>query len=192
MSCTEHCSVCDELRAATLAIVGNEGIDVLTTDRLCHAVLLSPDEVRLHYMSAASCLYDTYDEIAWSIYQDFAAAFSSKLRWSDALRCAAHRLLTRMAERPSEARFCFIEVLRGDHELLRRRDASRRRLIGLFMREFARRHESPELFGMQFEMLIGASFQTIAASVLRGGPARLPELGPELDSRASVFAPVAA
>jgi len=153
---------------------------------------LSPDEVRAHYATVESCLHDTYDEVARSIYEDFAEAFAAEQGWRDGLRLGANTLLRRMAAKPDEARFCFVEVLGGDHELLRRRDASRRRLIALFMGELRRECDKPELFAMQLELLIGSTFQTIAASIAHGEPAHLPALEPEIESRAYVFAPVAA
>ena len=145
-----------------------------------------------HYQTVQSCLHDTYDHVARSVYQEFAAAFAAEQGWEDALRLAAGTLLRRMAARPDEARFCFIEVLRGDHELLRRRDASRRRLIALLVQELGRECEQPQHFALQLELLIGSSFQTIATSIAHGEVAHLPALQPELESRAYVFAPLAA
>ncbi len=127
-----------------------------------------------------------------SIYDDFVAAFAAESDYRDALRLARDTLLERMTARPNEARFCFVEVLRGDHELLRRRDASRRRLVALLMDELARRCDQSELLRMQVELLVGAGFQAISAAVEEGDVAELAELGPELESRALVFAPVPA
>jgi hypothetical protein len=145
-----------------------------------------------HYATARSCLYATYEEVSRSIYEDFAAAFAAEPSWSDALRRATETLLRRMARRPHEARFCFVEVLRGDHELLRRRDTNRRRLLSLFTREHEIRRGHAEASEMQLEMLIGASFQTIAGCIADGDISALSALGPELESRALVFAAVAA
>jgi hypothetical protein len=190
--CKEDCAVCAALRAAALRIAGGEGIEALTTERLCLEAGLSDGPTLPHYATARSCLYETYEYVSRSIYQDFAAAFAAEPSWSDALRRATETLLRRMAARPHEARFCFLEVLRGDHELLRRRDTNRRRLLSLFTREHAIRRGHTEVSEMQLEMLIGASFQTIAAYVASGNSTALPRLGPELESRASVFAAVAA
>jgi AcrR family transcriptional regulator len=191
-SCQEQCPICAQLRAATLAIVAEDGLEALTSARLAHEAGVSPEKLHAHYQTVQSCLHDTYEQVARSIYQDFAAAFAAEQGWTDALRLAASTLLRRMAARPDEARFCFIEVLRGDHELLRRRDASRRRLIALLVQQLGRECAQPELFATQLELLIGSSFQTIAASIAHREPAHLPALEPELESRAYVFAPAAA
>ena len=191
-SCNEQCPTCAQLRAATLAIVAADGIDALTGARLCRQAGLPLEVLGAHYQTVQRCLHDTYDHVARSVYQEFAAAFAAEQGWEDALRLAAGTLLRRMAARPDEARLCFIEVLRGDHELLRRRDASRRRLIALLVQELGRECEQPQHFALQLELLIGSSFQTIAASIAHREPAHLPALEPELESRAYVFAPLAA
>jgi hypothetical protein len=190
--CKEDCAVCAALRAAALRLAGAEGIEALTIERLWLEAGLSNGPTLPHYVSARSCLYDTYDYVSSSVYKDFAAAFAAEPDWSAALRLATETLLGRMAARPDEARFCFVEVLRGDHELLRRRDTNRRRLLSLFTREHALRRGHAAASEMQLEMLIGSSFQTIAACVAGGDFSALSALGPELESRASVFAAVAA
>lgn len=138
------------------------------------------------------CLCDIYDEVALSVYHDFAAAFAAARGWRDALRTAAVTLLRRMASRPAEARLCFAEIPRGDHELLRRRVASRGRLVHLFVRELGKRRDDAEAVQMQLELLIGASFHAIAAAVAKDRVADLEALAPELEARACVFEPVAA
>jgi hypothetical protein len=175
-----------------LAIVGEDGIDGLSVERLAAWSGLSPEQLVAHYPTSPACLYDTYEEVALSIYRDFEWAFGATQGWRNALRLAASTLLQRMANAPAEARLCFAEILQGDYELLRRREASRRRLVELFVSELGRRREDPELFRMQLELLIGAAFQTIAASVADDGTAQLEGLSSELESRAFVFEPVAA
>ena len=114
---------------------------------------------------------------------------SPELGWYDALRAGGVALLRRLSARPAEARLCFAEILHGDYELLRRRQASRRRWLGLFVRELGRRREQPELVAVQLELLIGACFQTIAAGVADHQLGELERLFPELESRAFVFEP---
>lgn len=173
-------------------IVGEDGIDALTVERLASESGLIPERVVEHYRTATECLYDTYEEVAASIYEDFAAAFAAVSGWRDALRRVSVTLLSRMAAHPAEARLCFAEILQGDYELLRRREASRRRLVQLFVTELGKRRDEPELFEMQLELLIGAGFQAIAAAVAEDRVAELESLASELESRAFVFEPVAA
>lgn len=191
-SCHQECPVCTQLRAAALLIVDKHGLDGLTLERLCVNAGVAPTEFGAHYESASACLYDAYEEVAGSIYDDFAAAFAAETRWRQALRLASHTLLQRLAAHPAEAKLCFVEILHGDHELLRRRDASRRRLVDLFVSELGRRRENPEQFRVQLELLIGAAFQAIAQAVTEGRLAELTTLEPELEERAFVFEPTSA
>jgi hypothetical protein len=111
-------------------IAGDEGLQALTDQRLASETGLSLEELSRHSATASICLYESYDEVARSIYEDFAAAFAQP-GWRSALRLASRNLLDWMAARPAEARLCFSESLRGDHELARRREANRRRLMEL-------------------------------------------------------------
>ncbi len=175
------------LRAAALSIVGAAGIDALSDEQLVRQAGLDPADLREHYETASACLYATYEDVAAAIYEDFAAALASERGWYDGLRAGAVALLRRLTAHPAQARLCFAEILHGDYELLHRREASRRRLVALFVSELGRRREQPELFSMQLELLIGACFQTIAAAVTDHGEQPLESLVPELESRAQVF-----
>jgi AcrR family transcriptional regulator len=190
MFCKQGCPTCAELRGAALQIVGGEGIEAMTLERLSSEAGLSLDEVVPHYPSASACLYETYEEVSRGVLADFAATFAAEMGWRHALTAAARKLLERMAARPAEARLCFQEILRGDHELLRRRDAARQRMVDLFVRELRRRLGDNEVPRIQLELLIGAGFQAIAAAVEEDRLSELPELLAELTSRAYVFEPV--
>jgi hypothetical protein len=174
-----------------LAVVAEDGLDAFTSERLALRAGVTSAELEEHYPSAASCLYDTYDEVSRSIHDDFAAALAAEPSWYDGLTLAGRMLLERLSEHPDEARFCFVEVLRGDHVLARMRADSRRRLVDLCVSELRQRcgEAVPRI---QLELLIGAAFQAIAATVASGNIADLPEMMPELTSRAYVFQPVAA
>jgi AcrR family transcriptional regulator len=189
MLCKHWCPTCATLRSGAVEIVGREGIEALTIERLAREAGLTSDEVRAHYPSAADCLSASYEEVSRSILDDFASAFAAEAGWRNALTSAARTLLERMAARPEEARLCFQEVLRGDHELLRRRDEARGRMVDLFVRELRRRQGRWRVPRTQLELLIGAGFQAIAAAVAEGRVHELLELLPELTSRAYVFEP---
>ncbi len=182
---------CARLRSAAVAIVAEEGIESFNGDRLELRSGLAAEDLATHYVSATSCLYDAYEEVSRSIHDDFAVAFAAEPSWYDGLALAGRTLLARMAENPDEARFCFVEVLRGDHELARLRADSRRRLVDLFVAELRRRCDN-EVPRMQLELLIGAAFQAIASAVNGGNITELPGMMPELTSRAYVFQPAAA
>jgi AcrR family transcriptional regulator len=191
-SCNPDCDRCARLRAAVLAIVGGRGLEGVTLAQLSERAGVSVQEARAHYRDEQSCLADTYEEVAQSIYDDFAAVLAGEPAWHDALTRAARALLERLAARPAEARLCFVEILHADPELPRRRERRRQRLVDLFVSELGRRRDGAEKLRLQLELLIGAGFQLIAEAVASGETAGLPGIEPELVSRGYVFEPVAA
>lgn len=188
-SCPPACPTCACLRTATLTIVGADGLDALSEARLADHAGISVERQREHYPNARACLHATYDEVAAAIYEDLAVALRSQPNWYDALRASGIALTRRLSDRPAEARLCFSEIFQGDFELLRRHAASRRRLVNLFVRELGHRREDSESFAVQLELLIGASFQTIASAVGERRVDQLEALMPELETRAHVFEP---
>jgi hypothetical protein len=192
MPCPPACATCADLRATALSIVGTDGIDALTLERLAADAHQPADDIKAHYPTAPDCLYDTYEAVAKSIYEDFAAAFTAEQGWRDALRLGSTTLVRRMAARPTEARLCFIEIFHADSELLRRREANRRRLVALFVRERERRCGCSESLKMQLELLIGAAFQAMASAVAQDRVTEDETLAAELESRAFIFEPAAA
>jgi hypothetical protein len=175
-----------------MEIAVTDGIDSVDEQGLAARTGVPVNELARHYASVSDCLTDTYDEFARSLHADFAAAFAAEDDYYGALTLVGETLLARMAERPDEAQFCFVEALRGDHELARLRADSRRRLVDMFAGELRRRCNHEGVPRMQLELLIGAAFQAISTAVSSGNIADLPELMPELTSRAYVFEPVAA
>jgi hypothetical protein len=91
---------------------------------------------------------------------------------------------------PAEARLYFVEVLRGDHELLNRHVSARARMVELFARELGRRLGVGELPRVQVELVIGAGFHAVSSVVADGRVDELPSLQRELISRVYVFEPV--
>jgi AcrR family transcriptional regulator len=187
MSCDPACSTCQQLRESTLDIVGEGGIEALSLEALGGRVGLSPEAVQSHYPTAAGCLYDTYDEVSANVVFGMADAFSQGATWEQGFDLARRRLLERMAANPGEARLCFVEVLRGDDELRRRRNVTRQWILDFVAKEHERRRELEGLGELQAEMLIGAGFQAIATAVAQGDAAQLPELEPTLVHLARVF-----
>lgn len=191
MACNPDCAPCALLRQAALSLVGAGGLEAVSLEALASSAEIDVVELRGHYATEAECLHDTYEEVAHAVREEIAAAFAEVPSWPDALTLVGKRLLAWMAERPAAARLCFIEVLRGDREMLLRRDAERQRTIDLFVREHRRRRHSENLPELQLELLVSAGFRAIGAVVAEGRGAALPELEPELALVAEVFEPVA-
>jgi hypothetical protein len=194
MSCSPvtSCSTCESLRAAALHLVGEQGLDGLSRNRLCEACELTKAEFGDHYANARECLYDAYREVSEEMLLEISAAFDASATWHDAVTNVSARALARFAERPDEARLMFVEALRGDRELRLHREHGRQRMVALFVAEHRRHSEVEHVPQVQVEMLLGASFHLIASQVADGRIRELPELSAELAQLADMFEPIAA
>jgi AcrR family transcriptional regulator len=192
MSCEPACSVCESLRAVTLEIVGEDGIEGVSMERLSRAAGLPLATVAEHYATAGECLYATYDELSLGVFLEVTGAFAEATCWESGFELAQRRLLQRMAANPGEARFCYLETLRAERELRCRRDLTRQWIVEFLAAELARRHEGDRFSVVQIELLIGASFREISGAVAAGNVHELPELEPKLLELTEVFRPIPA
>jgi hypothetical protein len=191
MSCKPGCSVCGRLRALALEIVGEGCSEALSRTSLSERAKCSWAEVSEHYATVGDCLYEAYDELSFSVLLDVAGAFSERSSWEDAYDVAQKRLLTRMAANPAEARLYFVEALRGDRRLRRRREITHRWMVDLLVREHERRREPEGLSEFQIELLFGAACHAISTAVAEGRARQLLALEPTLREVAAVFKPAA-
>jgi hypothetical protein len=178
MSCEPGCSTCVRLRELALGIVGQGGIEALSLEVLATGAGLRVAD-------------DTYDELSCSVMRDLVGAFSEGSSWEASFDLARRRLLERMAAHPAEARLCFVETLRGDRELRRRRTLTRRWIVQFLEREHRRRHQGEGLSATQIELLIGAGFHAISDAVAEGDAGDVPALERKLAELADVFEPAA-
>ncbi len=189
MACEPSCPECERLRAAALELVGEGGIEALSHHNLGERVGAQPAEVAEHYPTASECLYETYDELAADMLGEVVEAFREGSDWLEGFAISRTRLLERIAANPAEARLCFVETLRGDRELRRRRELGRRRLLEFLAEEHARGGNGDGVQPIQIELLIGAGFHTISAAVTDGG-AELSDLEVRLSEIGGCFIPV--
>jgi hypothetical protein len=173
-------------------LVGDGGLDNVSDEALAERTNLTLDQLRSHYPTVQACVCDTYERVSMDLLGIIADSFGSSSCWSDALAGGVGRVLIHLADRPAEARLCFVEVLRGDRELLWRRENMRRLTIELLSAEQRNRSDTEHLTEMQHEMLVGASFQLISSRVAEGQIDQLPDLGAELAEVTGLFEPVAA
>jgi AcrR family transcriptional regulator len=164
----------------------------VSIDALVERTKLTPAQLRSHYPTVQACLCDTYEEVSMDLLAIIADAFARSRSWSDALTSGVGGVLRRLERCPAEARLCFVEVLRGDRELLRRRENMRRLMVELLTAEHDIRNDAGQLSTMQHEMFVGATFQLISSRVEDGQIDALPELAPELAELAGIFEPIAA
>jgi AcrR family transcriptional regulator len=189
MSCKPACATCKGLRGNALEIVGEDGADGVTLERLSAASGLPVAEISTHYPTGAECVYETYDEVGCEIVLDLIDAFAEGTDWQSALELSNRRLLERLAASPAQARLCFVETVSGDRELRRRMDVHHRQAAQFLARERERRAEPERLPETQFELLIGASFQVISTRVASGEPWEVDELEPKLAEITGLFVP---
>jgi hypothetical protein len=192
-SCEPGCAECVRLRAAAVQLVGGEGVETLSWEALARSAAIDADEGRAHYDGDAdACLLAGYAEVVDELFAAYEQAFSSGRTWEDGLDAATAVMLEQLAARPDYARLLFVEILRGGHAMRRQRDLTRRRCVELLAREHERRGPSAQLPAIQFEVLYGAYFQSVASQIADGRTEELPELKHKLLTLASVFEPIAA
>ena len=191
MSCQPGCSVCERLRAAALALVGNGGIEGVTLEALSERAGCSREEVQNHYATAEECLWATYDEVSFALFLELASAFERAGSWEAAVRRALRRLLARLATHPAEARLCFVEALRANRRVRGHYVEQRTWVVELFAAEHRRRRGQGES-ELQIELLVGAAAQVIASAAAGEPAADLRKLEPKLLGLTEVFTPVAA
>lgn len=189
MSCQPGCAVCEHLRDTALEIVGEGGIEALSESSLAQRAGFTMAEVSEHYPTAAGCLYDTYDEVVCKVLRGMVDAFAEGSDWQSGFELSRRRMLDWMSANPAEARLCFVETVRGDRELRRREDVTRRWVVEFLVSEHHRLGDGEELPIMQIEMLIGAGFHTISTAVAEGGAPELGDLEPKLAEVAGFFIP---
>ena len=189
MSCETGCLTCECLRDAALEIVGQEGMEALSQERLASKVGVSASEVSEHYRTAADCLYDTYDRVVANVLRDLRESFAQGDDWQTGFELSRRRLLEGMSARPAEAWLCFVETTRGDRELRRRREMTRRSIVEFLTREYERRNWDDPLPPIQLEMLIGAGFQVISTAILEGDVVDLVDLEAQLEQVQGCFIP---
>jgi AcrR family transcriptional regulator len=190
MGCEPGCPVCERLRAAALELVGEGGIENLSLEGLAARTGREPAEVTAHYATSSECVYETYDEVACDLRREMVDAFGEASDWQEGFEISRKRMLERLAVNPSEARLCFVETLRGDRELRRRRELNRRSLIEFLTQEYARAANGDGMRPIQIELLIGAGFQVISTAVAQDGGLDLAELDSRLTDLESCFLPV--
>jgi hypothetical protein len=164
VACVPGCRVCEQLRGAALGLVGEAGLEGATLEAIAARAGLGEDEAARHYPDAATCVYETYDEVSASVALEMADGFAQGTSWETGFALGRQRMMQRLARRPDEARLCFVEVLR-DRQLRLREAVTRRWIVDFLTEQYERRREAERLPEIQIELLIGAGFQAISHAV---------------------------
>lgn len=192
MSCQPSCATCQQLRAAALEVVGNGGIGALCSESLAAQASLPPEEVAAHYPVLASCLHEGYEEEASDLVRTVVEGYEDGADWQSGFERSRADLVEWVSTHPAGARLFFVEAVRGDRELRRRRDRTRRKIVEFFAGEYARSANGNAVPLLQIELLIGAGFQLISGAIGHGEAAQheMPALEQRLAELDGFFIPV--
>ena len=174
--CGPGCRICARVRRAAVeagAAVGIEGVDA--------ALLATTAGVPLNAVmghgpgSATGWIAVAYAHATQQLQADFEADFEAETRWSDGLRRATDHLVTKLAADSAQARFCYVEVMRGDSRLRELREAVRRRSIDLFTNQYIERHGRLNVPEVKLELACNSIIHVIATHAREGRAAELPD-----------------
>jgi len=98
--------------------------------------------------------------------------------WATGMRTGLGNFLQIIAERPTAAKVCIVEVLAAGPKALARRDAVMRQFTHYF--EQGRAETSVELPGMTSLALVGGIYELLYSEILHGATAHLPARLPEI------------
>ena len=187
--CEPGCPGCARVEDAALAIIGRDGSEALSHEGLELQAGLPPGEAARHYPTVEACLLRTCDRVCRELRAEFESAFSLGTSWGSSLALAHRRVLARLATHPAEASLCFVEPLRGDRELRRRRDRRRRAIVDFLTEQRLHFGRGAVMSKLQIELLVGAAFHEVATMVEAGRTAELPALAARFDRLTTLFEP---
>jgi hypothetical protein len=176
MVCGGDCRTCARLRRAAIevgAAVGIEGVDA--------ALLANTAGVPLNAVtghgpgSARGWVAVAYAHATRQLQSDFEEDFNSGASWTDGLRLATEGLVATLADDSAQARFCYVEVMRGDKTMRELREAVRRRSIDLFTRQYLDRHGNRTVPEIKLELACNSIIHVISTHAREGRVAELPD-----------------
>jgi hypothetical protein len=176
MHCGPDCRICHHLRRATIEAAAKLGIAELDECVLAGAAGLPLRAVRLHGPGTIpGWIASAYEQSAQDLQTCFEVDLMGGASWADGLRRATQHLVWTLTRDPDRARFCYVEVLRGEPALRAHREAVRRRSIELFTREYAHRHGTERLPSVKLELACNSIIHTIATHASQGRVSELPK-----------------
>jgi hypothetical protein len=192
MACQPTCTTCARLRSAALRIIAERGTDALSHESLAEEAHVYKESVAVHYPVVASCLHEAYDEQASDMVRAVVAGYGESIDWQSGFERSRAQLIEWLVAHPTGARVFFVEALRGDRELRRRRDLTRRRIVEFLTAEYARSANGNGVPPLQVELLIGAGFRLISDAMRDGEPEQMRTLEHKLARLDGVFIPAPA
>jgi AcrR family transcriptional regulator len=133
-----------------------------------------------HFADKEDCFIAAYDGVVERLLIGVTSAFESESRWPDQVRAGLSAVLQCLADHPSLARTCIVEVTAAGPRALERRDVALQGFMRFFIpgrKEAPAGVPVPELAS---EAIIGSLYEIVYARVLHQRTHELPDLLPEL------------
>lgn len=164
--CGTDCATCRRLREAAARLAVEHGIANVTVEDLADAVGMQPVQLALHRDGGPhTSIGHAYLETSAALHAVWAANFAAHGTWAGGLRGAMDGLLQELVEDDVAARLCFVEVPRGDRELLALREGVRRRNVEILCEQYVRHHAGDSVPEIHIELVCGMILHAIAEGV---------------------------
>jgi hypothetical protein len=170
------CGTCATLRRAIIEASAAFGVANVDAQLLADVAGVPIDAVTQHGPgSVAGWIASAYAQATDGLQTEFENDFAAGSSWNDGLRLATDRLVSTLADDPARARFCYVEILRGDQRLRAQREAVRHRSIELFTRQYEARHGGGELPHVKLELACNSIIHVISTHAREGRVSELPD-----------------
>ena len=180
MVCGGDCRTCARLRRAAIEVGAAVGVDGVDSALLATTAGVPLNAVAGHGPgSAKGWVAVAYAHATRQLQADFEQDFASGASWTEGLRMATEGLLATLADDSAQARFCYVEVMRGDKTLRALREAVRRRSIDVFTRQYLERHGDRSVPEVKLELACNSIIHVISTYAREG---RVAELHDALDA----------
>ncbi|MBX5470819.1 MAG: TetR/AcrR family transcriptional regulator [Thermoleophilaceae bacterium] len=131
-----------------------------------------------HFRDKEECFLAAYDRMLGLLTKVTTEAYESETEWPDKVQAGAAAFIDALASHPAAARACMVEVLAAGPRALARREAAVR---GFTYFLDAGRAEAPRgLPSYSALAVLGGLNEILYTEILRGSPARLRELVPDI------------
>ena len=170
----------DRILAATVDVVAERGypetrvVDIITVAGVSRKTFYEL------YEDKEECFLAAFDVAAGALLKvaDDGYQAHPEASWAERIREGLANFLQIIADRPTAAKVCIVEVLAAGPKAIARRDAVMRRFTHYI--EQGRGDTSVELPGMTSQALVGGIYELLYSEILHGATAHLPARLPDV------------
>jgi hypothetical protein len=168
-TCGARCRACAALRASAPLAVAARGIEHVELEDLAEAARIRASDVHAHaHGDVMGVLGASYLESAGALQRGFAWSWRRAPTPRDGLHNAVDWLLTTLAEDPTRALFCYVEIIKGGRPLMRLREQVRHGSVGIWTAQYRETAPDSRLPASHFELVNSATISLIAARASQG------------------------